>query len=212
MAASDIAKPLLKGGISYAFEIARCLLLGIALSVCSFFVVLYFTKSEGNSGAPTIAALFALLFPFLYGLAGHQRGLGRVLASLTKAHGGLLFEQTIGRFIDAAEARKPGSVAGLLAAPAKFANAVEDFLNDSARLPRWLKRVALNYTDKLMVRIDESGALPVTVIDNGQLHRAQFQQWAVDHMSDQFSPSWRLFGLVFLLHALVTAGLAWMGH
>ena len=209
--ATEITKPLLKAGVSYTFEIARCLVLGIVLSVGGFVLLLWMAPSGSGKGLLGLAGVSSLALPAVYALLGHQRGLGKVLSMLTASHGALFFDQTLGRFMDAAEARKPGATAALLATPGKFTEAFKAFVGQASFMPGWLKRVALHYAGKLSERI-EDGLLPAGVGGDGRIDRPQFRQWAVDQMQDQFSPSWQPIAVLAGLHLLLVAALGWMGR
>ena len=151
--ATEITKPLLKAGVSYAFEIVRCLVLGVVLSVGGFVLLLWTAPSGSGNRLLGLAGMLSLALPFVYALLGHQRGLGKVLSMLTASHGASFFDQTLGRFLDATEARKPGATAALLAAPGKFTEAFKSFVGQASFMPGWLKRVALSYAVKLSARI-----------------------------------------------------------
>jgi hypothetical protein len=207
MSAKDVIKPLLSNGVQYITELAKCGFAGFALSLAVLIGLLAALPSSRGAGA--LAMLGFALFIVLYTVAGHQRGIQRLLANLTHAHGGLLFDQTLGRFVQACETRKPGSIASVLGAPGKLTSAFKDYLgNDGSSMPRPLRRLGTHYVGKVDAKISESGALPVDAVVNGTLQQDALKAWAVQQMREQFEPSWQLFGLLFAAQ-VVLAGLTW---
>jgi hypothetical protein len=214
---SEIAKPLLKSGALYVWEMVRCVLLGIVISAV-IFIVSYAALGSGlamanrSVGAVVWLFFFAVLFSILYGAVGHQRGIGRVLATLTQAHGGLLFDQTLGRFIDAVDARKPGTMAALANSPKKFAAAFKVYLSEATAMPRLIKRVAMHYVSKLGARTTDGRWLPADVVSEGRFNSPAFKSWTVEQMRDRFVPSWIGFGLVLGLQVLVAGSALWFAR
>lgn len=205
------AKPLLKSGVLLAWEMVRCLLLGSIISIIVF-IASYATLGSGfsmtNRNVSEVVWLLFLsaLFIFLYGVVGHQRGINRMLATLTQAHGSLLFDQTLGRFIDTMESRKPGTMATLAHAPEKLIAAFKTYLHETDMMPRIIKRIALHYVSELGVSVAKG--MSTEMVHEGQFNQPAFKNWAIEKMQGCFITSWKNFGLVFVLQVLA-AGVAW---
>ena len=161
-----------------------------------------------SRAAGALATLGFVLFLVLYGLAGHQRGIARVLSNLTHAHGGLLFDQTLGRFVQARESRKPGSIASVLGAPGKLTSAFKGYLgHEGSSMPRPLRRIGTHYVGKVDDKLS-SGSLPTGAVVDGALHVDALKGWAVHQMREQFEPSWTFFEILFVAQ-LAVAALSW---
>lgn len=207
MNVKDVFKPLLSHGGRYIAELLKCGLAGVCLSALVLAVLLGAVPL--TNGAVVLGTLGFIVFVVLYVLAGHQRGIQRVLSALTHAHGGLLFDQTLGRFVQACEARKPGSITGVLGAPGKLTVAFKDYLGrDGSSMPRLLRRVGVHYVGKIDATLSEPGALPTGAVTNGVLDQEALKAWAVQQMREQFEPDWQLFGLLFAAQ-VVLAALTW---
>jgi uncharacterized protein YfiM (DUF2279 family) len=205
MSAKDVIKPLLSNGVQYIAEVAKCGFGGFVLSLAVLIGLVAALPSSRAAGG--LATLGFVLF-MLYTAAGHQRGIARVLANLTHAHGGLLFDQTLGRFVQACESRKPGSIASVLGAPGKLTSAFKGYLgNDGSSMPRPLRRLGTHYVGKVDAKLSD-GALPTGAVVDGTLHQEVLKAWAVQQMREQFEPSWQLFGLLFAAQ-VVLASLTW---
>ena len=208
-AAPGLAKPLLKAVGGYAAETARCVAMGLAVSAGLAWV--YFGPAGG--GARGLAALLCgLVFPVLYGLAGHHRGTVRMLGMLTQSHGPLLYDLTLGRFIESAEARRPGALSDLVSSPGKFSADFKAYLADSARLPGPLKRVAVHYASRLGARFSESSL--ASAMAPGQPGGAPlaFRQWALGQMNGQLAPSWSAFAVLVAAQVMLLGGLWWFSR
>jgi len=75
MNATSVAQPLIRSGARYTIEVARCVVFGVVLSaLCA---ALFFGLSEGGSVTHRglVVVLSVCVFPVLYALVGHQRGL-----------------------------------------------------------------------------------------------------------------------------------------
>lgn len=207
-AKSPLAQPLIKSGARYTVELGRCIVFGVLLCIVS--AVVFF--SFAGEGALVHRGVFLLAtavgFPLLYAIAGHQRAIGRALATLSRSHGGFLYDHTMGRFIEAVEAR-PGGFASVLASPAKLVRGFRSFLQESPAMPRMIRRVALRYVDRVGERLRDSSTLPPDILRDGKFNAPAFKHWAVERMHDQFLPSWTGFGIVAGLQVLGTAALLW---
>jgi hypothetical protein len=207
---TDNIKPLLGAGGLYVLEVGRALLVGGLISAAALVLLILNVPSEGASHRIIVLGVISMpVFTLIYALAGHQRGLARVLAKLTQAHGGMLFDQTVGRFLAATEARKPGALTALVATPQKLADGLHGYLAQVSLRPKWLKRVALRYLGRLADAVGAQPLLPDGVVTQGQFDPEGFKQWAVEAMHEQFSPSWRGFAIVAAVHALCLLWLGW---
>lgn len=202
----DSIKPLLGNGLQYMAEVVKCGAAGVLLSGA---ILLGLTIAmPASTGLNLLAIAGCLLALVLYVLAGHQRGVMRVLGNLTQAHGGLLFDQTLGRFIQATESKRPGTVVGLLGAPGRLAAAFRQFLgNDGSAIPRPLRRLGARYVDKLDRSLAESG--PSDAVVGGQLREEALRTWAVQRMSEQVAPGWTLFTIVAVGQLVFAVALWW---
>lgn len=206
MSAKDVIKPLLSNGVQYFAELAKCGFGGFALSLAVLVGLIAVVPSSRAAGAA--ATLGFVLFIVLYTVAGHQRGIMRVLSNLTHAHGGLLFDQTLGRFVQACESRKPGSIASVLGAPGKLVEGFKGYLgNEGSSMPRPLRRLGTHYVGKVDTKLS-SGSLPTGAVVDGALDQETLKAWAVQQMREQFEPSWALFGILFLAQ-VVLASMTW---
>lgn len=210
-AKSPLAQPLIKSGARYTVEMARCIVFGIVLCIVS--AVVFFSMAGGGAlvHRGLVVVMSVVLFPVLYAIVGHQRGIGRALATLSRSHGGFLYDHTMGRFIDAVESR-PGGFGAMLASPAKLMRGFRSFLNESPVMPRMIRRVALHYVDRVGERLQDGTTLPPQVMQDGKFNPPAFKHWAVERMHDQFLPSWRGFGIVAGLQLMCTAALLWVSR
>ena len=203
----DVIKPLLSNGVQYVKEVLKCTLAGLVASGAVLLVLVALLPAR--TGPVSLAVLGALFFVVFYGLAGHQRGIFRMLSTLAHAHGGLLFDQTLGRFIQATEARRPGTLASLLSVPGKVTESFKEFLrNDGSVIPRPLRRLGIYYVGKFDASISQSGVLPTGAVVDGQVHEDVVKGWAVQRMREQFEPSWNGF-FAILAAQVVFAGALW---
>ncbi len=205
----DVIKPLLGNWLQYLGEVVKCGAAGVFVSGAVLVsLVMALPAGTGLSLLATAGCVLALVF---YVLAGHQRGVMRVLGNLTQAHGGLLFDQTLGRFIQVTEAKRPGTVAGLLGTPGRLAGAFRQFLgNEDSMIPRPLRRLGARYVDKLDRNLAESG--PSDAVVGGQLREEALRTWAVQRMSEQVAPGWTLFTAVAVGQLVFAAALWWWAH
>ena len=128
------AQPLLRSGARYTIEVARCVVFGVLVSaLCA---VLFFSFSDHSMHRGLVVVLSVLVFPALYGLAGHQRGIGRVLATLARSHGAYLYDHTLGRFLETMESRRPGAMAAALSSPRKLVQSFRTYLHENPGMPR----------------------------------------------------------------------------
>lgn len=200
-------QPLLKSGARYTVEMARCIVLGVLLSaLCA---VLFFLFSDRTVHRGLMVVLSALVFPVLYALVGHQRGIGRVLATLTRSHGAYLYDHTLGRFIETIESRRPGAMAAALSSPRKLVQAFRTYLHENPGMPRMIRRVAVHYVGRVGEQLDEGTLTRQDMVVDGRINAAALRHWAVERMHDQFLPSWQGFGIVLTLQVLVTGALVW---
>ncbi len=203
----DVIKPLLSNGAQYVKEVLKCSLAGLVVSGAVLLVLIAVLPSR--AGPVTLAVMGAVFFVVFYGLAGHQRGIFRMLSTLAHSHGGLLFDQTLGRFMQMTEARRPGTLASLLSVPGKLTESFKEFLrNDGSVIPRPLRRLATYYVGKFDARISQAGALPTGAVVDGRVHEEVVKGWAVQQMREQFQPSWNGF-FAILAAQLVFAGALW---
>ena len=201
------AQPLLKSGARYTVEVARCVVLGVLLSaLCA---VLFFLFSDRTVHRGLMVVLSALVFPVLYALVGHQRGIGRVLATLTRSHGAYLYDHTLGRFIETIESRRPGAMAAALSSPRKLVQAFRTYLHENPGMPRMIRRVAVHYVGRVGEQLDEGTLTRQDMVVDGRINAAALRHWAVERMHDQFLPSWQGFGIVLTLQLLATGALVW---
>ncbi len=204
----DAIKPLLNNGMQYVKEVAKCSLAGLFLSGTVLLVLMAVLPSR--AGPAALAFMGFVFFSVLYGLAGHQRGIFRMLSNLAHSHGGLLFDQTLGRFVQMSEARKPGALAGMLAVPGKVTASFKEFLrNDGSVIPRPLRRLGTYYVGKFDARISGNGMLPAGAVVDGQVREAVLKDWAVQQMREQFEPSWSGFLIVAGLQVAFAGALWW---
>jgi len=209
MNAKSVAQPLIRSGARYTVEVARCVVFGVVLSaLCA---ALFFGLSQGGSVTHRglVVVLSVCVFPVLYALVGHQRGLGRALASLTRSHGGLLYDHTLGRFIETLEARRPGAFATAVTSPQRLVQAFRTYLHESPAMPRLIRRVAVRYVTGLGEQLDASVLARENMLVDGRVNPAALKHWAVERMHGQFMPSWNGFGIVFGLQALAIGALTW---
>lgn len=202
----DAIKPLLGNGFQYVAEVLKCGAAGVFLSGAVLLGLLMALPASTGLKLLAIVGCFAALV--LYVMAGHQRGVMRVLSNLTQSHGGLLFDQTLGRFIQATEAKRPGTVAGLLGAPGRLAGAFRQFLgSDGSIIPRPLRRLGAHYVDKLDQSLAEAG--PTDAVVGGQLREEALRTWAVQRMSEQVAPGWTFFAGVAACQLVFATALWW---
>lgn len=211
MGTPEIAKPLLKSGLMFLFEVARCAAAGLVLSALVLWGWMGSLPAQGAGFATTLAVLWSVLVVLLFAVAGQQRGIRRVLSNLTGSHGSLLFDHTLGRFLEAVEARQPGGTASLLATPKKLADGFKGYVAETRAMPGWLKRVSLRYVERVTVALkDESaGALPAGLFNGGRLELPLLRQWTVDRTRNAFEPSWQGFLILCGVHLAVMAALSW---
>lgn len=204
----DVVKPLLSNGMQYVKEVAKCTVFGLVVSGTMLLVLIAVLPSR--TGPMALAVIGFVFFLVFYGLAGHQRGIFRMLSNLSHAHGGLLFDQTLGRFVQMTEQRRPGTVATLLSAPGKVTESFKAFLRDDGSvIPRPLRRLGTYYVGKFDARITQGGALPVGAVVDGQVRQEALKDWAVQQMREQFEPSWRMFGMLAGLQVVLAGTLWW---
>ena len=203
----DVIKPLMSNGMQYMKEVLKCSFSGLLVSGSVLLVLIAVLPS--GTGPSALAVMGFLVFLIIYGLTGHQRGIFRMLSDLSQSHGGLLFDQTLGRFVQIAESRRPGTVVSMLSAPGKVTASFKEFLgNDGSAVPRPLRRLGTYYVGKFDERVTQGGALPVGAVVDGQLREEALRDWAVQHMREQFEPSWTWF-LVVAGIQIVLAGALW---
>ena len=203
----DVIKPLLSNGVQYVKEVFKCTMAGLVVSGAVLLVLVAVLPSR--TGPVILAVVGALLFVIFYALAGHQRGIFRMLSTLAHAHGGLLFDQTLGRFMQMTEARRPGTLAGLFSAPGKVTASFKEFLqNDGSGIPRPLRRLGTYYVGKFDARISQRGVLPTGAVVDGRVHEEVVKGWAVQQMREQFEPSWNGF-FIIVAAQVVLAGTLW---
>jgi hypothetical protein len=171
--------------------------------------VLFFLFSDRTVHRGLMVVLSALVFPVLYALVGHQRGIGRVLATLTRSHGAYLYDHTLGRFIETIESRRPGAMAAALSSPRKLVQAFRTYLHENPGMPRMIRRVAVHYVGRVGEQLDEGTLTRQDMVVDGRINAAALRHWAVERMHDQFLPSWQGFGIVLTLQLLATAALVW---
>ena len=207
----DVIKPLMSNGVQYVKEIAKCSLAGLLVSGTVLLVLMKVLPSRpGPMAAAFVCFLFFLVF---YGLVGHQRGIFRMLGNLSHSHGGLLFDQTLGRFVQMTESRRPGTLAGMLSAPGKVTASFKEFLrNDGSVIPRPLRRLGAYYVGKFDARITQGGALPVGAVVDGQVREEVLKDWAVQQMREQFAPSWSGFLTVAAIQIVLAGALWWFAR
>jgi len=211
----DMTKPLIKSGALLAWETVRCTLIGIAIGIILLIMTYQTIDSSAKpigSGQILVLILLAAVFSFMYGIAGYRRGIGRVLTTLAQAHGGLLFDQTLGRFIEATEARKPGTMATMIASPEKLTAAFKEFLHNTPAIPTIIKRIALYYVAKFVAGSLEGQWPPAGVLIDGAFHQPALKNWAVEKLQAGFAPSWAGFGIVLALQILANGAMAVFGH
>ncbi|MDW3686335.1 hypothetical protein RA280_32270 [Cupriavidus sp. CV2] len=196
----DLGKSMLKAGSLYLWEIVRCCVAGLVLSLIAFTLV---AKGSAGMGWPLAAAAAVLLigFPIAYFVVGQQRALDRVLGTLANAHGERFYDATLGRFVDSLQAQQPGALASLLAKPQALTARLRDFLEGSERMPRLARRVALHLSDKVIAAVPFAGLA-------AQDAPAAMRTAAVNALQDQFDASWRPF-LIVAAGQAAAAGAAW---
>jgi hypothetical protein len=212
MTASSVAQPLLRSGARYTVELARCVLFGVVASALCAAAFFWLSDHGGAVHRGLVVVLSALVFPVLYALVGHQRGLGRALASLTRSHGGFLYDHTLGRFLDTIEARGPGAVSTAVSSPQRLVQAFRVYLHESPAMPRLIRRVALRYVEGLSGQIDASVLSQDNMLVDGRLNAAALKHWAVERMHGQFMPTWKSFGIVLGLQVVVIGALTWVSR
>lgn len=202
----DAIKPLLGNGFQYLAEVLKCGAAGVFLSGAVLLALVMALPASTSVNALAILGCGVALV--LYVLAGHQRGVMRVLSNLTQSHGGLLFDQTLGRFIRAAESKRPGSVILLLDTPGRLAEAFRQFLgNEGSVIPGPLRRLGARYVDKLDQSLAEAG--PTDAVAGGQLREEALRSWAVQRMREQVEPEWTLFAVIAGGQLVFAAALWW---
>jgi hypothetical protein len=207
-ASKELVKPLVSGGGKYLAEVAKCVGLGVLAGAAVLSVLLALLPS--GRGLGLVAFGGCLLFVLAYGLAGHQRGIFGVLSGMAHTHGGLLYDQTLGRFVASAEARQPGTLAGLLSAPGRLTASFDTFLrHEGSILPGLLRRVGRHYVAKIDRQLTAAGSLPAEAVVGGQLHERGLRAWAVERMREQFEPTWRALQVIAALQALAAFALWW---
>jgi len=204
----DVIKPLLSNGVQYVKEVLKCTLAGLVASGAVLLVLV--AVLPARTGPVSLAVFGALFFVVFYGLAGHQRGIFRMLSTLAHAHGGLLFDQTLGRFMQVTEARRPGTLASLLSVPGKVTESFKEFLrNDGSVIPRPLRRLGIYYVGKFDASISRSGVLPTGAVVDGRVHEDVVKGWAVQQMREQFEPSWNGFFAILAVQVMFAGALWW---
>jgi hypothetical protein len=204
----DVMKPLMSNGMQYVKEVAKCSLGGLMMSGSVLLALIAVLPS--TTGPNALAVVGFLVFLVLYVLVGHQRGIFRMLSNLSQSHGGLLFDQTLGRFVKVTESHRPGTLAGLLSAPGKVTASFKEFLsNEGSAIPRPLRRLGTYYVGKFDEHVAEGGALPVGAVVDGKLREEALRDWTVQQMREQFEPSWRGFFAVVGIQIVLAAALWW---
>jgi hypothetical protein len=204
----DVIKPLLSNGVQYVKEVLKCSLAGLVVSGAVLGVLMAVLPSR--TGPVALAVFGALFFVVFYGLAGHQRGVFRMLSTLAHSHGGLLFDQTLGRFMQATEAKRPGTLASLFSVPGKVTESFKQSLrNDGSVIPRPLRRLGVYYVGKFDASISQSGVLPTGAVVDGQVHEEVVKGWAVQQMREQFEPSWNGFFAILATQVVFASALWW---
>lgn len=212
MSATPAAQPLIRSGARYTVEVARCVVFGVVASVAcaAGFFVLAGDDSAHHRGLVLVLSL--LVFPALYGFIGHRRGIGRSLASLARSHGGYLFDHTLGRYVEALEARRPGASASMIASRTKLLQSFRLFLHERPAMPRQIRRVAVRYVDGVGTRVDGQALSAGNVIVGGRVNVLALKRVVVERMQGQFMPTWTPFGVVLAVQVVVTGALAWASH
>jgi hypothetical protein len=210
----DLAKPLMKTGGAYAGELLKCVLLGLAIGVVLAFAIVFSLPADVRPTMRLTVLVVGIVlcigaFPLAYGVVGHQRGILRAASGLARSHGGPLFDQTLGRFVDTMETRRPGAMAALITKPGELAQGLHGYLDEIALKPKLLKRIALSYVRRLGERLSQGGALPPGLVTQGQFNRPVFKDWALLQASDLLLPSWRGFSIVLGLQVLTLGALWW---
>lgn len=204
----DVVKPLLSNGVQYVKEVFKCSLAGLVVSGAVLLGLV--AVLPARTGPVSLAVFGALFFVIFYGLAGHQRGIFRMLSTLAHSHGGPLFDQTLGRFMQATESRRPGTLAGLFSVPGKVTESFKEFLqNDGSVIPRPLRRLGVYYVGKFDASISQSGVLPAGAVVDGRVHEDVVKGWAVQQMREQFEPSWNGFFAILAAQVLFAGALWW---
>jgi hypothetical protein len=206
------AQPLIRSGARYTVEVARCILFGVLASAACAAGFFLLAGDDAARHRSLVVVLSALVFPALYALVGHHRGVGRSLASLARSHGGYLFDHTLGRFVEALEARRPGAFAGVAASPRKLLPAFRLYLHERPAMPRQIRRVALRYVDGVGRHVDAAALAAGNVIADGRVNPAALRHVVVDRMQGRFMPRWTTFGAVLAVQLAVTGALAWASH
>lgn len=212
MSVSNVTQPLIRSQARYTVEVARCVVFGVLLSaLCA---VLYFAllPQPETDHRGLVVVLSVLVFPPLYAFAGYRRGVRRALASLARSHGTLLYDHTLGRFVETIEARRPGSFTAALSSPAKLVQNFRIFLHECPAMPRMIRRVALPYVGGLGRQLGDASFVKDEVVVDGRVNVAAFRHWAVQRMREQAMPSWRLFGCVLAVQVAATGALVWVSR
>jgi hypothetical protein len=212
MNATAVAQPLIRSGARYTVELARCIVFGVVVSAigAAVFFGLADRGSMVHRGLVVVLSVFA--FPVLYALVGHQRALGRALASLTRSHGGFLYDHTLGRFLETLESRRPGAFAAAVSSPQKLVQAFRVYLHESPAMPNLVRRVAVRYVSGLSERLDASVLSQENMLVDGRVNPAALKHWAVEHMHGQFMPTWTGVGIVLGLQVLAIGTLTWLSR
>ncbi|MDF3835182.1 hypothetical protein P3W85_19765 [Cupriavidus basilensis] len=199
--AIDLGKSMLKAGSLYLWEMVRCCVAGLVLSLLAFAVV---AKGGAGAGWPLAAAalVFLIAFPVAYFVVAQQRALDRVLGTLADAHGERFYDATFGRFVDTLQVQQPGALASLLAQPKALTARFQGFLERSERMPRLARRVALHFAGKIIAAIPFAGLA-------AQEAPAAIRAAAVTTLQDRFEASWQTFLIVAAGQAAVAAAACW---
>ncbi|MHA7682501.1 hypothetical protein [Cupriavidus sp. PET2-C1] len=196
--AIDLGKSMLMAGSLYLWEIVRCCVAGLVLSMIAFAFV---ANSTEGTGWALAAVVFLIGFPVAYYLVGHQRALDRVLGALANAHGERFYDATLGRFVASLQAQQPDALASLLAKPQALTARFRGFLEDGELKPRLARRVALHFADKVIAAVPFAGLA-------AQDAPAAMRLAAVTALQDQFDASWQPF-LVVAAGQAAAAVAAW---
>ena len=221
----ELAKPLLKAGGLFVWELGRGAVLTLVITFAVLIVV--YPKLSGGPGFAGAAhtggagaglgllvlltqprgivlVLLLLVFPFAYAMAVQKRAVGRALHSMLQSHGLALYDLTIGRFVEKEHAKSPGVLVSLLSQPNAFASKLQDYLANSEKLPKLVQRMAVRFANDWVEKTSVKG-----LFVQGQVVQPETLRGTVaESVQSSEGPSWQLFGIIFAAHMLV-AGLAW---
>lgn len=209
MTANTAAQPLIRSGARYTVEVGRCIVFGLlASAACAAGFFLAAGGMAWRHGG-LVVVLCALVFPALYAVVGHQRGVARALASLARSNGGYLFDHTLGRFVGTLEARRPGAFVRAASSPRRLVQAFRLYLHERPPMPRQIRRVAVRYVDGVGGQLDPKTLADHDVVVDGRVNVAALRHVVVERMQGRFMPTWTTFVAVLLTQLVVTGALAW---